>query len=963
MSEPRLISPMLDNFMMGDPVSDHNGVRCCPAMEKESDNKYIVKIISVPAAESQLDALLLTGAFPDETSALAYFKDIANNIIDEADVLQKLSEQEGFLPFEKCQLVPMESGKGYDVYLLSTYQRTLEKHFRRHNFTHLEALNLGLDLCAALSVCRRSGYIYVDLKPSNIYLTEQQYRIGDLGFISADSLKYISLPEKYRSAYTPGEINDAYASLNTTMDIYAVGLILYQAYNNGFLPFNDEIIPGDRLPSPLYADQEMSDIILKACDPNPNARWQDPTQMGQAIAEYMKRHGAKDTPIIPLPDTETEPGDGVTPTVTVEEKVAPIVMASDEDQLVFTEDEFGNLSFLTDVSVEDLGIVEDPETYTKLSGDVSEILTQADELANITVPKPVIVPEHVDLPEVELPERKAEKVISATTVQSSVAQQEIPDKEIPVAEQEKNAIADDIPAPNKLVKDKRKNHRRILFTTIALLLLIAFSVAGVYLYKGYYLLPIEGITTEGSKSSLTVHVKTSVDETLLQVLCVDTYGNQIPASLINGKAEFKGLIPNTAYNIKLVASGFHKLVGHTTASYSTPVQTNIVQFDAITGITNGSVILNIAVEGPDSSQWQVAYSADGEDERFAPFTAHRANLSDLTIGKEYTFRLVSAEQLYLTGQEVIRFTPLKIVRAEKVEIVSCINNTLTVKWDAPKDENISGWVVSCTGGNYNQTISTTDTTVAFRDLDHTAGYTVEVKANYMSIGEKVSIPANTATVSNMKVDPTVKTALHITWDTSLPVPTDGWILHYSILGIDNVKGFACEQNSATITNMIPNATYRIWLTDSKGNPLLSSENEFTTGPAVDYYQNFETFEVSRTDMEFQMCKTLSILDWSGGSTKNIEFTTSFASGQAASFLVKLLKEQSSSDDNVTVMYVIRNMDGTPTYTSVISGSWTSLWSRGYCKLYIPAMPTAVGTYTAEVYFNNGLVTSQAFSIT
>ena len=62
MSEPKLISPLLDNFLMGDPISEHNGIRCCPAMDQETEKKYIVKIISLPSSETQLNALLLTGA-------------------------------------------------------------------------------------------------------------------------------------------------------------------------------------------------------------------------------------------------------------------------------------------------------------------------------------------------------------------------------------------------------------------------------------------------------------------------------------------------------------------------------------------------------------------------------------------------------------------------------------------------------------------------------------------------------------------------------------------------------------------------------------------------------------------------------------------------------------------------------------------------------------------------------------
>ena len=87
MSELKLISPMLDNFVMGEPMSDHHGVRCCPAMQNDSDERYIVKIISIPASQVQADALLMTGAFHNEESALAYFKELADDVVAEAEIL------------------------------------------------------------------------------------------------------------------------------------------------------------------------------------------------------------------------------------------------------------------------------------------------------------------------------------------------------------------------------------------------------------------------------------------------------------------------------------------------------------------------------------------------------------------------------------------------------------------------------------------------------------------------------------------------------------------------------------------------------------------------------------------------------------------------------------------------------------------------------------------------------------
>ncbi len=80
-------------------------------------------------------------------------------------------------------------------------------------------------------------------------------------------------------------------------------MILYQVYNGGQLPELSE-----PLAPPIYADYEMAEIILKACDPDPANRWQDPQQMGQAIASYMQRNTVNDDPIIPPPPTpEPEP--------------------------------------------------------------------------------------------------------------------------------------------------------------------------------------------------------------------------------------------------------------------------------------------------------------------------------------------------------------------------------------------------------------------------------------------------------------------------------------------------------------------------------------------------------------------------------------------------------------------------------------------------------------------------------
>ncbi len=964
MSEPKLISPMLDNFMVGAPISEHHGICCCPAMENVTDNRYIVKIISVPATPTQMDALLLSGAFQDEASAMAYFKDIADGVIQEVDILKKLSELEGFLSYESCQMEPMESGKGYQIYLLGSYKRTLEKHFKRHSMTHLDALNLGLDLCAALSVCRRMGYLYADLKPSNVFVADQRvYRIGDLGFISLDSLQYASLPEKYLSVYTPPEITDAFSALNSTMDIYAAGLILYQAYNNGELPFNSEVSAGNTLPSPLYADYEMSEIILKACSPDPQQRWQDPMQMGQAIVSYMQRNGANDTPIVPMPAPEpeqTQDADALqesdeTPTeetnalqeteIAAEETDTPI----DEDPIA--DSELLELTISPDTFDEDGSEKDDdPTDYENISFEVSEMLDQADELAAHSVPDPVVVPDHVDIPmpePLEEEEESAEDEVQAET--------EVPDEEPQFLPEDD--VEDDLQTPKK----RKKSHW--VRNTILILLLLALLTGGYYFYTNYYLLPIASITVEGSEDSLTVLIDTDVDESLLRVICSDAYGNQIPADVINGKAEFTGLVSNTAYNIKVVANGFHKLTGDLTTAYSTPVQSNIVQFDAVNGISDGSVILSFAVEGPDCDLWTVVYSSEGEEERSATFNSHMVTLTGLTLDKEYTFRLVAQDDLYTTGQEEIQFTVRKLVNAENLEIVSCANNALTATWTVPEGATVSGWSVRCYNDTYNQTIITTETTVTFQDLDHTAGYTVEVKAAGMSTSQTASIPANSVTAANFQVDTATPGSLTFTWKPSMLVSSDSCVLRYSITGIEGDVLVPCQNNSAIISPCIPNATYHVQVEDTSGNVFLSSQTDVSTGSPENVYLEFNGFTVSRDELSFRMCKRPSYQNWDRYDLSDGDYKTEFTVGEAASFLVYFNKRYTATSEGVTTLFVIRDQDDKPTHTAVVNSTWVNMWYKNYCELDIPVMPTAAGQYTMEVYFNNGLAAQQQFTIT
>ena len=984
MSEPRLISPMLDNFLMGDPVSDHHGVRCCPAMHKDTGDKYIVKVISIPSSKSRLDALLLTGAYASEEDALSYFEELAHDVSQENELLTKLSQLDGFLPYEQFQIVPMEDEIGFDIYLLSPYKRSLEKYFKRVPMTHLSALNLGIDLCAALSVCRRFGYIYVALKPSNVFVTnENTYRIGDLGFMRLDTLKYASLPDKYQGPYTPPEITDAFSALNETIDVYATGLILYQAYNDGQLPSLEN--DGTAFPAPAYADYEMAEIILKACALNPEDRWQSPLEMGQALVSYMQRNGANDTPIVPaMAEAEkaaeetqnAEPADiseeeetGLyeqtedTQEVTEEPEEEEIAPAPEDIPVesIYTEDSHGNLTFLEEASDDETAPENELETveYDEVSDEVSEIMAYADELISHETPAPVVEPEKIDVPiPAPLTEEKAEDENDTEAEEENSdeaaeeAAEESDDEAETVSEEETEDEEDE--DSEKLPVKMGKIIRNVCIA-VAVFLILA---AGFFYYKNIYTQEVF-IQLTGSEGTLTVDVDSKLSDDKLTVVCTDTYGNQLTKPVKNGKAVFTDLVPNAAYTVEIQADGFHRLTGKPSTAYSTPTQTSVLQFTAGCGVEDGSVVLSFTIDGTDSEQWKITYSSEGEEEKEAVFTGHSTTLNGFTVGKEYTFTLNPVDDLYFTGENVIKFTPTEVILAENLRITAFGKGSLTLHWSTPENVGETTWSVRCyDDAGFDKTLSVSDTKVTFNDIDNQNGYTIKVTAEGMQAGETLYISKNAIQLSHFKAVVTAPETLTLSWDSDKEVTAGGWVLLYTVDDGDTqeINGFTA--NTTQIKGIKSGSKYAFTLQTADSATVFNNELTYT----VPERETLDAFGITADGLMFQMCKTPDVANWNRFNLAFSDFTDSFTSDQRASFLVVLLKMRGNSDSSVTTTFVIKDSKGKLVSMDATEAVWDDMWDNGYCELDIPALPNKAGEYTVDVYFNNQLAHSNAFTV-
>lgn len=188
-----------------------------------------------------------------------------------------------------------ENQFGCDLLIRMDYMSSLEelKKQREKTFSEADVLQIGQDICIALIQCEREQIIHRDIKPGNIFVnSEKRYMLGDFGIARIvdgsqkastriGTLAYAA-PEQFRNG-----------KYDKCVDIYGLGLTLYEMLNKNCLPFAvtsrvqerdiQRRIMGESLPYPKCASQEFGKIILKACAYKSEDRFQSAEEFLEAL--------------------------------------------------------------------------------------------------------------------------------------------------------------------------------------------------------------------------------------------------------------------------------------------------------------------------------------------------------------------------------------------------------------------------------------------------------------------------------------------------------------------------------------------------------------------------------------------------------------------------------------------------------------------------------------------------------
>ncbi len=163
---------------------------------------------------------------------------------------------------------------GVDLLIRMDYLSSLGNLIRTRTLSENEILRIGRDISNALMNCHARNIIHRDIKPDNIFYDQYgAYLLGDFGI---SRMLENSKRAETRTGTEPYAAPEQFAGgYDERVDIYSLGLTLYQLANENRLPFADSefVKPGDiqrrltgeDLPKPQKAGEALSRIIKKAC--------------------------------------------------------------------------------------------------------------------------------------------------------------------------------------------------------------------------------------------------------------------------------------------------------------------------------------------------------------------------------------------------------------------------------------------------------------------------------------------------------------------------------------------------------------------------------------------------------------------------------------------------------------------------------------------------------------------------
>ncbi len=184
---------------------------------------------------------------------------------------------------------------GRDLLIRMELLKDLRSELREGRiFPEAEVLKIGRDICTALILCHNKNILHRDVKPENIFRNKDgAYKLGDFGVSRVLDARPGAVASTGIGTYEYWPSEQMTGSYDKRVDIYSLGLVLYELSNRNRLPFaastyvtGKEVslrLSGAPMKEPTEVSPALSRVILKACAFRPEDRYQSAEEFLKAL--------------------------------------------------------------------------------------------------------------------------------------------------------------------------------------------------------------------------------------------------------------------------------------------------------------------------------------------------------------------------------------------------------------------------------------------------------------------------------------------------------------------------------------------------------------------------------------------------------------------------------------------------------------------------------------------------------
>lgn len=305
-----------------------------------------LKVVDVPPSESMVKSALAEGM--DETSISKSFREVAENLASEVSVLQSMPHPH-IVTYQDHEISRDPNGPGWRILLRMELLQPLVEKMRKDRITQVEVARLGSELAEALAFCHARGIIHRDVKPENIFIDAfGRFKLGDFGVSRAMEGTQGALSRKGTESYMAPELYRG-EDYGASVDVYALGLVMYQLLNGNRLPFlppapqpisfhdrqsaASRRLAGEALPRPDGTDYSLFVAISRMCALTPASR-PSAAEAASELAALIPRLEAEQT--LDASQNRVQPATGFGTTGRVIGTAAPIANDSTVNQTAYT---------------------------------------------------------------------------------------------------------------------------------------------------------------------------------------------------------------------------------------------------------------------------------------------------------------------------------------------------------------------------------------------------------------------------------------------------------------------------------------------------------------------------------------------------------------------------------------------------------------------------------------------------